>query len=504
MSIKTQRKVHLFLFWPAILAMVIYIVSALAHPLMVWTGPQAKKMFAPSMNISNQAIQAIPSIVENNALTSLSTGSDATISKLVPYQDQVLLQVSQDTKQARQYFSTTTFEKIPNHDQQQAIWLAHYFYGKELPIKSIELQTEFSGAYPAVNRLLPVYHIQFDTDDNLSMYIHTETMALAGISNDWKRTLGFVFRNFHSFDWLNEAGVLRIMLVSALTALVFTMAFTGLYLLIKIKRKKNALKNNEKQQPRRFHRLLAWITAVPLLMFSASGMYHLFMQAYAPNINDIQLPKNINFEHYQNVITLPDEVLNQTINHVSLFDGMYRISVSPNIKETNSRTARFAGRSKEQSAVYIDAQTGKTLNKQDKQLAIFNAAKMIDADPIQVSQIQLIHRFGPTYDFRNKRLPVWQIDFNTQGQDRLFIDPVNNILIDQNQLASRLEGYSFSFLHKWNMLIPLAGRQGRDVIISIVLSLGLVLTVLGYLIRKRKQKSVVTEEVETVELDRAA
>lgn len=503
MSIKTQRKIHLFLFWPAILAMVIYIVSALAHPLMVWTGPQAKKMFAPSMNITNQHIQAIPKIVKNNALTSLTANSPASISKLVPFKNQTLLQITYDTKQARRYYSTDTFKEIKNHDPQQAIWLARYFYGDTLPIKSIELQTEFSNAYPAVNRLLPVYLIKFDTADNLSMYIHTETMALAGISNDWKRALGFIFRNFHSFDWLDDAGAFRIAVVAVLTALVFTMALTGLYLLIKIKRKKDALKSN-KHQARRFHRLLAWVAAVPLVIFSASGIYHLFMQAYAPSINDIQLPKNINFEHYQSAIELPDEILNQSINHVSLFNGMYRISVSPIIKEANSRSARFSGRSKEQTSIYIDAQTGKTLNRHDKELAKLNAAMMIDADTIQITDAQLIKRFGPTYDFRNKRLPVWQVDFNTQGKDRLFIDPVNNILVDKNQMATRIEGYSFSFLHKWNMLIPLAGRLGRDVVISIILSLGLVLTVLGYLIRKRKHKAVAIEKVTVEALDRAA
>ena len=503
MSIKTQRKIHLFLFWPAILAMVMYIVSALAHPLMVWTGPQAKKMFAPSMNITNQHIQAIPQIVQNNALTSLSGNNLASITKLVPFKEQALLQITQDTKQARRYYSTDTFQEINNHDQQQAIWLASYFYGETLPIKSIELQTEFSNAYPAVNRLLPVYLIKFDTSDNLSMYIHTETMALAGISNDWKRALGFVFRNFHSFDWLDEAGALRIAIVAVLTTLIFTMALTGLYLLIKIKRKKNTLKNSQ-HQARRFHRLLAWVTAVPLIMFSASGIYHLFMQAYAPSINDIQLPKNINFDHYQGLIELPDEILNQDINHVSLINGMYRISVSPKTQESNSRAARFSGRSKEQSAIYIDAKTGNTLNRNDKEMAKHNAAMMIDADTIKISQVQLIKRFGPTYDFRNKRLPVWQVDFNTQGQDRVFIDPINNILVDKNQMATRIEGYSFSFLHKWNMLIPLAGRQGRDVIISLVLSLGLILTVLGYLTRKRKHKAVAIEKVTVEALDRAA
>lgn len=504
MSIKTQRKIHLFLFWPAIIAMVIYIISALAHPLMAWTGPQAKKMFAPSMTITNRDIQAIPHIITKNKLIQSADGGAASISKLVPFKDQVLLQVTQDTKSPRRYFSTHDHNELHNHDEQQAIWLAEYFNGEALPIKSLSLQTEFNDAYPSVNRLLPVYQIEFNTPDNLSMYIHTETMALAGITNDWKRTLSFIFKNIHSFDWLNTTGDFRVLLVGILTGLIFTMACTGLYLLIKIKRVKNPLKNSKKHNARRFHRILAWVTVVPLILFSASGLYHLFMQAYSQNINDIQLTNNIQFSQYQNSIELPEPVLNMNINRVSLFDGMYRISVSPKTKEANSRVRRFSGRSQESKAIYIDAKTGGTLEINDQLLAKQYALNILSESPDKITNAQLIHRFGPTYDFRNKRLPVWQIDFDNPNQDRLFIDPINNILIDKNASLDRFERYSFSFLHKWNMLTPITGRFGRDIIICAVLTLCLVLTTLGFLIRKGKRGKKETKKTEHIKLNEAA
>lgn len=484
MSIKTQRKIHLFLFWPAIGAMLVYILSALSHPLMAWTGPQVQKMFPPSMNISDQHIHAISSISQLHL-----NGLKAGISKLVPFKDEVLLQVTTDTQSVRQYFSTDNFQPINNHDEKQAIWLAEYFYGEALSLKNITLQTEFSTVYPAVNRLLPIYLLEFDTDDNLQMYIHTETQTLAGISNDWKRSLSFIFQNFHRFDWLNGVGPVRVFLVALLTSLILVMAITGLYLLIKLKKRKGKVAKI-KHQRRNQHRLVAWITAIPLVMFCTSGLFHLFMKHFNPTINDIQLIENIEFSQYQNPISLPETITNNKINHVSLFDGMYRISVSPVAPQANSREARFSGRSKEQNAIYLDAKDGRVLNKQSRVMAMEKAAQYLDSDINQIENMKLITRFGPTYDFRNKRLPVWQVDFNNPNKDRLFIDPVNNILIDQNTQSNRLEGYSFSFLHKWNMLIPLAGRQGRDIIISLVLGCGLILTLLGFLIRKRKLSAI--------------
>ena len=88
--VKSVKKWHGLFLWPALIATLIYILSALSHPLMVWTGPQAKKMFPPTLALQGNEVASISKIVTVNSLSS------AKIAKFVPYQDQVLFQVTQD------------------------------------------------------------------------------------------------------------------------------------------------------------------------------------------------------------------------------------------------------------------------------------------------------------------------------------------------------------------------------------------------------------------------
>ncbi|CAM5223992.1 hypothetical protein [Alishewanella longhuensis] len=76
-----------------------------------------------------------------------------------------------------------------------------------------------------------------------------------------------------------------------------------------------------------------------------------------------------------------------------------------------------------------------------------------------ITQQQLISRLAQIYDFRNKRLPVWQLDY---ASGRVFVDTLTGQLIEQQHSSSKWERYSFSFIHKWGILQPLLGRDGRD------------------------------------------
>lgn len=106
---------------------------------------------------------------------------------------------------------------------------------------------------------------------------------------------------------------------------------------------------------------------------------------------------------------------------------------------------------------------------------------------------QLITRFGPNYDFRNKRLPVWQIEFADEAQTQVFIDPTTSALVEQNQRIDRAERWSFSLLHKWNHITPLTGRFQRDVLIVVTLIACLIMggfgTVMLWRIRRRAQQA---------------
>jgi hypothetical protein len=91
----------------------------------------------------------------------------------------------------------------------------------------------------------------------------------------------------------------------------------------------------------------------------------------------------------------------------------------------------------------------------DKEIAINYANKYLGFDNNLIFQTKLITKFGPNYDFRNKRLPVWQINYDSPDGNRIFIDPASGILVDHITNKERYESYSFSFLHKWNFLTHL-------------------------------------------------
>jgi len=191
---KKSFKWHMLLAWVAAFALLGFVLSAITHPLLVWTGPQSTAFRAPQAVINAQQVNNIQAILQQHQI------NKAIVAKLVPSKDRVLLQVTENVQQARRYFDLGTGAELPNYDQEQAIWLARYyaFSGDEsVAIRSVTFQTEFDDAYPWVNRLLPVYKVNFDNEQNLSAYIYTEINALGSLGNDYKTRLQSLFRNLY-------------------------------------------------------------------------------------------------------------------------------------------------------------------------------------------------------------------------------------------------------------------------------------------------------------------
>ena len=178
----------------------------------------------------------------------------------------------------------------------------------------------------------------------------------------------------------------------------------------------------------------------------------------------------------------------------------YRLSIAPNhdkAKHANSgggehahhqkeiRNKRFDGQASEKGGLYYSVSTGQRLDTNDRDVAIALATQQLSLDPSSLLDAKRISRFGPHYDFRNKRLPVWQIKFDSDLGDIAFIDPATGILVDRLVDTDRYEGYSFSFLHKWNFLTPFVGREVRDIIIALILILIMVFVGLGLSMRRR-------------------
>ncbi len=477
-------KWHRLLAWTGVVALFIFAGSALLHPLMVWTGPRAVSFFPPQTNLDTNAFEKIQSIVRIHQL------QNALIAKIVPGEQGPLFQVTENHNKPRTYYSLKTGEKLDHHDRKQAIWLARYYTGfKTEKVIDIQLQTEFSAAYPWVNRLLPVYRISFDTPDNRIAYIYTELGALAGHTNDWKTSLQALFGLLHTANWLDKAEPVRLGVMLVLLISLTIVSVSGIILVLTVKRRK------VREKKRKLHNFLSYGIWLPLLALLGSGVYHLVYSSTAESNHGIALGQAFSLKQLakvQNPVFSEEAAAVNEMSFIPSADGDLLVRVSlPAGKEGESLSEikRFAGTSHEKSAFYIDTQTGRHSEFTDRKFAEDLARAHFSIYPETVLTSRKVTHFGMGYDFRNKRLPVWEVTLPPDIGGVAFMDPVTGVLVDRNSAADAAEIFSFSMFHKWNFLMPLTGMLARDLIVVLTLLTILVTGVTGLLMLVRKNKA---------------
>jgi hypothetical protein len=472
--IQFSRKYHRLLLWPAYAAALVFIISAICHPLMIWTGPQPVKRLPPSLEINAQDLAQT-----KKTLASIHS-SEVSIAQIIPSKEGMKLQLTKTLEEPREYFSHNSALPLPNYDHIHAQWLARYYTGQTAPIRSITFITKFSTDYPEVNRLLPVYKVIFNTEDQLTAYIHTETNALAALTNNWKQSLKTLFQLLHTFNWLDDFPVVRLILMSTLLSILSIMLLSGAYLLLSLKRKQY------KRRLQYLHRKLAWAVFIPFAGFLFSGFYHLYQQALkSPTQTQLSL-QSIDLSSYQSV-RWPEAIDGRPITALSLItidqQPAIRASLANNKNSRDtSREKHFTGLPKEQSGIYFSTD-GNLLALNDGEYAKQLLSKFMNIQEVHSNNPKKITRFGNGYDFRNKRLPVWRVDLS--NGETVFIDPRTAMLVEKVTKAQKLEGWIFSMLHKWNFLKGSLGRAGRDTALVLILLLMMSLTIIGQQMGKR-------------------
>ena len=478
------QSLHRILLWPATVAFLAFLISGLSHPVMVWTGPQASSFFPPQSVFSATDVNRMLSIVQQQPVTGIA------VAKLVPGPAQNYLQLTVADSNERLYFDLDSGRRIDQQDERQARWLAAYYASRDISeITGSRLITAFSNEYPSVNRQLPVWRVDFAGSDNLSLYIHTETLTMAAINNDWKRVLQTVFQLLHTQSGFAGLPWLQFLVMNVLISLVIVFAVAGIVLIFSTPKRK-VIPNRD----RRWHRRLALALYVPLLMLMISGSYHLWFTYLDGSLREQRLPAELPTE----LATRPDASFSAAmttfeatpLNQVSLLsngDALYvRLGVpAGRMKDHVSREHHFHGQVKEQGGHYL-ALNSANAPLDDQAYALALAAQILGEYRQNSLSANTVRFFEPTYDFRNKRLPVMRVD---GGNKRLYIDTATGILVDHVDTPTRYERLSFDMMHKWNWLIPITGRFGRDIIVVIFL-LGM-LAMLGYgLTLKLKQPRI--------------
>jgi hypothetical protein len=494
------------------ISLLIWGLSGLTHIAMVLFGPQQAQFMPPAAQV--QLAEARP-IAETLAANGIA---QAVAVKTVPSADGgALWQVTGEPMAPRRYFAPGDGSEIADGDRKQAEFIARHFLATDREVVSASLQTEFDADYPWVNRLLPVWKIEFAGEDRLTAYVHTETSSLAAVNNRTKERLQTAFRVLHTWEWVPEGmGWLRVIVIGVLVGSLFALAATGIVMLVTVRRKKRA------RGAKGWHRIAGYVLALPLIMFSLSGIYHLVQSALVPPGSQLRMGEPVDVASgawpvEQDWAAIAE---GRQIASVALVEGgsgepLYRIGLAPEpgsmgggehdhgggdsgsameghdhasmmkpagdtpVTDAEIREARFAGIKPDGPAIYIDAATGEVAPEGDRQIALAIARRFSGAPDSAVTGMELVTRFSHEYDFRNKRLPVWRVDYADPVKATLFVDTGAGVLVDRVADWEKPERLAFSMIHKWNFLFPI-GRVGLNVTVAaFVIALLVFMALLG-------------------------
>lgn len=507
---RRYRGLHRAMAWAAGLALAAWAISGLLHPILAQFGVQQKTMRPPAMS-------ALPSTELRLGRVLAEAGiQEAQAVRLVAGPSAALLQITTSQDQERRYFALPSGRELPGHDRQQAEFLARHYLKADAPVREMRWVGDFNHEYPSVNRLLPVWRVEFDTEDRLTAFVYTETNTLASVTNNTKRTAQTIFQWLHTWSWVPQAGEWgRVVVMAALLLAVLGMAYSGIRLwrglagLRKAVRQAAAAAGRaEPRVPliRRLHKTVGLTLLIPLLAFTASGLFHLLQNANSPPEKNLRLQPAIPMQSL--VVAEPQKwqgiATAQGITQASLVQAQggevllrlqSALPAAPAGEHDHhghaSRQARFDGKPQQSAATYLVANTGKLWNGNDRELAIQLAERHLGFGREHFNDITLVTRFGPEYDFRNKRLPVWRIGFAESNPAGLpaqwvFIDTASGVLADRLLAADVPERWSFSLLHKWNFLMPMIGREGVNIATGVAAAMIAGLAAVGLRLRSRR------------------
>jgi hypothetical protein len=484
------------------IGLLIWGLSGLTHIWMVLFGPQQAVFMPPVRSVMLADARPV-------AETLAAAGIDQAIAvRTVPGPGSTLYQVTTGEMNERRYFEPASGQELPGQDARQAEFLARHYLKESRPVTGLTLQTAFDDDYPWVNRLLPVWVVRFAGDDGLVAYIHTETSSLAAVNNNAKAAQQRIFRWLHNWDWIPEGlNGLRVAVVASLVGVLAALAITGIIMLISIRR------GSRLPGARGWHRIAGYVLALPLLLFSMSGVYHLLQFAIDPPVNQLLMPKPLNLASGRFPIERDWVRITggRPMRGLSLIEGpqgqpLYRLdpeqgamamgsehdhhdhTTTPPTTPTEIRKARFDGLQPGASPVYIDAANGEILPLADRDLALSIARRFVGPDVV-LKDATLVTRFGVDYDFRNKRLPVWKLDFAAPVKASLFVDTATGALVDRVADWQKPERWVFSLAHKWNFLFPLGKLTLNMVVGGAVIALIILMALLGLWIDLKRRKA---------------
>ncbi|MGL4997231.1 MAG: hypothetical protein ACRC6G_13785, partial [Deefgea sp.] len=376
------------------------------------------------------------------------------------------------------WFNAKSGVEIAGLETQEAERFARTLAGdSQSPIRSIQRVTEFGRDYPAINKLLPVWRVEFARDDGLVAFVDPEGQRLAALSDQTKRTLMGAFVLLHTWAWASEP--VKQIGISVLLGLTLVTMVAGLAMYV-IRAKANTLRRN---QPllRRVHRQLGLFAGIAGICIALSGLIHLWFSRTPPIIPAPAALLNLPQLH-----AIPAGVTGLTAVNVAE-QGLWLVHGLAKPMKGGEHAHHAATVEKPNPLpTYLNHHGQPVMGAAQLHATTLMQAMGVEMGKTPIQSIELISKFGGEYGFFQKRLPVYRINLANAAQSTWYIEPATGRFSTLIEQRDRLEGYSFAYLHKWHWLDGL-GKTARDIILASFAAANVLLTVMGLLLWRRRR-----------------
>ena len=491
-----------WMFWHRWLGMLtcvgifLWATSGISHPIMSRLQPKPVAFSAPAAQFDLSQSKFVKSVLLQHSINAVSHISLAQFAGVSYYR------VSTDNKLPARYFNVVDGAELVDGDALYASYLAQHFTGQGAEnLAKVELITAFDNDYHEVNRLLPVWRVEFADSQHLRAYIDTEQSRLATLVNDTRYWLTQVFQFGHNWSFLKGAPVVQVTVAAIVLMAVLTSAFSGLYLYFKLGKAKQRLTG---KPLRIWHRRLGLIVSLSALIFASSGLFHLIM-SYQQQRNAIESAvemvsiNQLNEQVWQQVIAKPLAKLDLLAYAQKLYwyglpmsaDGKNQQPVSQVAVLAKEKVEAEQHHPHEPASEVVQpyvlaadiAPSHSNMNRIEDlvKLKAINMAKTTDSS---VEKIEWITKFENEYGFIFKRMPVIKVQMNDTDNTRYYIEPATGILSAKVRDIDGIEGFVFAYLHKWSF--NFINKDLRDILVSLFALGNILVAVMGFILFYRK------------------
>ena len=213
----------------AALAVILSSLSGMLHPIMTRMQPEPAKLSLENRIPSLEHAMTIGRVLSDRKIANLSDV------RIVTWDGKSYYQISLPGTPRCQYYDLADGSLLTDGDRRYAEHLARHFVGETAaPVRDARIVESFDWEYPRINRLLPVWRIEFDRPDAMRAYVDTRTGRLGTIVDRFKAFSSVEFAILHRWQWLDLlAPGLRLVVLSLFLAAALAVTLSGgwIYLL---------------------------------------------------------------------------------------------------------------------------------------------------------------------------------------------------------------------------------------------------------------------------------